>query len=316
MDISSLITNPEACEGNFGFIGQYNVGGVTAGADWNSLETHIKQLFPDLPNAFLGRYWDNNRYYFYIQLGEMRWKVLSIKQNAILVVANDWDEPYAEYNGFREFDKKQAVWQKSAIRKYLNTKFLKQFSKLEMTKIAFTSCENRDFLQDCYEVPEIHFKSDSSCRTEPENMSTTIDQIFLLSINEWLTYLDSEPPVEASFWLRSRGLGKNHVAYISKGKLVDHGLFLLLSPNDRHYPMKTGVRPAMWITPNAANSTRNPVHTFSLSLKQIYQLRALSGKAKAEMQAQFELKQAEQKASEQERVRLKAKQLADRYFSE
>jgi len=263
---------------------------------WHHLVLHIEELFSDIPGFSVKRYRDDERIYIYF--GKLRWIVLSIDVDKLLVISSECIEVgiYDKY----WFDKKTSLWINSAIRKYLNKKFLKSFSTYERSKIAFTMCENKDFLRDCLEIRELGFKPFKGCRFTPNDSANTIDRVFLPSVYEYFFYLQEKKCFADSFWLRSLGLELDCTAYVNnKGNLIDCGDW----PKLMH-----GIRPTMWITSIAGKYlSSNPVRTFAPSLRQTYL-------CSVEFKTEAEKLENERQAKMEAEMRAKALSLAQTYF--
>ncbi|MDR2599984.1 MAG: DUF6273 domain-containing protein [Oscillospiraceae bacterium] len=160
-----------------------------------------------------------------IEFGGYDWLVLERSGTTVLILSIDVIErrPYHTNGG-------DITWEFSSIRNYLNNEFLNSFSLVEQNRILETNVINND---------------------NPENGTPggndTVDKIFLLSIDEALTFFeDNSTRValnsngEASWWwLRSPGVISDYAARVDYvGGVSIYNLDVIID---------TGVRPAMWI---------------------------------------------------------------------
>lgn len=118
-------------------------------------------------SMFQKSYWDTIYFGHYKQDGDkkepIKWRVLSVKGNDVFLIS----DTVIEWAQFNKSSRNDSLWEKSDIRKWLNTEFMnKAFSKKEQKAIKTTTVNN----------------SDDAVSGEKEN--NTKDKIFLLSLSE------------------------------------------------------------------------------------------------------------------------------------
>ena len=182
------------------------------------------------------------------EFGGIYWRILDIQNGRVLLLS--------EYVlGLREFHEQTVVatWATSNLRKYLNEEFLyNRFTAEERARIVETTVVNY------------------GCRIYPGRVDDTVDQLFLLSIDEILLYLsgNGEWSGEGSFiddqynaervatldirlgirgdvpwWLRSSG-GEMPDGEPQAMVVSDDGRIAVWG---RRVTLDGGVRPAMWL---------------------------------------------------------------------
>jgi len=199
-----------------------------------------------------------------VDFGNFKWRVLDVNGDKALVIA----EYVIEQRAFHRTSdiKYRVTWEQSDMRKYLNSKFYKQFSDAEKAKIVETRINNPDnpwYGKNAY--------------------ADTMDKIFLLSYEELVKYfgdsgaLANRTGVEydvmglqygdaihdeydkarsvlnlagfnAWWWLRSPGGPRDHTEWDhATAGSVDNIIWLC---GDDVSKKDGGVRPAMWIKIN------------------------------------------------------------------
>jgi hypothetical protein len=159
------------------------------------------------------------------------WRVLAHEADRALIITEDVIDrrPY-------HYDFVDITWEFSSIRNYLNNEFLNNFSLTDQNRILETNVINSD-------NPEYGTLGGNN----------TVDRIFLLSIDEALTYFaDNSERIalnsygEPSYWwLRSPGDGSDGAAGVIGGFHVDFDGGL--SVGGRGVVGHNGIRPALWI---------------------------------------------------------------------
>lgn len=181
-----------------------------------------------------------------IKFGKYTWRVLDIWGTKALLLAENILEKRTYHQKFE-----CVTWEKCDLRKYLNGEFLQNFSGEEQARIVHVANKNPD---------------NPWYRTEGGN--STLDRVFLLSINEIVKYFGDSGQLwkrntegyiddqynseriaadaagkECFWWLRSPG-GDNHdAAYIDGGSIGIRG-YAVDDSDDISYG---GVRPALWL---------------------------------------------------------------------
>ena len=156
-----------------------------------------------------------------ITFGNIDWIVLDIQNDRALILSKDIIEN-------RPYNKEKTVtWETSDIRKYLNSKFYKNFTEEEQQIIVETLLDN---------------KSKDKNR---KGGNKTNDKIFLLSIEETIKYFVNDSNRVAMFknekdwwWMRSPAGNNNYFAVVSDKGDVTGNYF---------QKFNSGVRPALWI---------------------------------------------------------------------
>lgn len=173
-----------------------------------------------------------------VHFGQYDWLVLDVnaQDNSALLIAQNIVE-LRPYNNRRT----DVTWEKSTLRKWLNSEFYNRFSMAEKAKIQFSTVVN---------------ENNSEHNTNGGN--STRDKIFLLSLTEVEKYFSSDGERAAQFneasdwwWLRSPGGSQNSAAHVLiAGSVGNSGTFV-----DGNY----GVRPAMRVSMESVSAeTTNP----------------------------------------------------------
>ncbi|MDR2590760.1 MAG: DUF6273 domain-containing protein [Oscillospiraceae bacterium] len=160
-----------------------------------------------------------------IEFGGYDWLVLERSGTTALILSIDVIERRSYHTNGGDI-----TWEFSSIRNYLNNEFLNNFSLTDQNRILETNVINNDNPK--YGTP---------------GGNDTVDKIFLLSIDEALTFFeDNSTRValnsngEASWWwLRSPGAIGDYAARVDYVGGV--------SIYDLDVVIDTGVRPALWI---------------------------------------------------------------------
>ncbi len=138
-----------------------------------------------------------------IIVGNCSWIILEIMDDrALLIKENEINgEKFNDSNG-------DITWESSTIRKYLNTKFLKDtFSEKELINIIPTLIKNND--NDVYGT---------------SGGLDTNDYIFILSSDEIRKYKKLLPNYNNNCWLRTPGHSQDSIMFLSiNGSIMDYG---------------------------------------------------------------------------------------------
>lgn len=101
-----------------------------------------------------------------VDFGKWKWRVLDVQSNKALLITEDIIETRSYNDEYIEI-----TWEKSALRTYLNGKFLEKFNALERAKI--------------YKTESINWNNQWRGTNGGNN---TMDKVFLLSIEEVVKY--------------------------------------------------------------------------------------------------------------------------------
>ena len=196
---------------------------------------HIAQIGDAI---FFGKYEQDNKTSTGAE--EIEWMVIDKDQNGRLFVVSKYALDCRHYHSSAT----QVTWETSDIRKWLNNDFIwAAFTESEIAKISITTVENRD---------NADYNTDGGNNTK--------DKIFLLSIDETITYLPS--PMDrvciatkyakshgsqfdnltrsCRWWLRSPGTS----SYTAAAVKVDGFVLQMGAPVSGE---KRSIRPAMWL---------------------------------------------------------------------
>ncbi|MDR2600599.1 MAG: leucine-rich repeat domain-containing protein [Oscillospiraceae bacterium] len=153
------------------------------------------------------------------------WRILVLEADKALIITEDVIErrPYHTNGG-------DITWEFSSIRNYLNNEFFNNFNLVDQNRILETNVINSDNPE--YGTP---------------GGNNTTDKIFLLSIDEALTYFaDNSERIALNssgetswWWLRSPGVNSDFAAYVYDGG--DVGI------RGDEVDGNAGVRPALWL---------------------------------------------------------------------
>lgn len=167
-----------------------------------------------------------------VYFGGIEWVVLDVRDNRALIITKNITER-KKYNNTIE----RVTWETCTLRSYLNGEWYNRtFSSYEKSRIETTYVVN---------------SNNPQYGTYGGN--NTYDKVFLLSIDEMLTYFPSKESMIASYngeagwwWLRSPGYSGTYAACIFRTGGVDYGggdskIGSNVDNNGR-------VRPAMWIS--------------------------------------------------------------------
>jgi len=199
-----------------------------------------------------------------VTFGKYKWRVLCVKKNSILLIADMITDIGIPYN--RELI--DVSWEKSFIRKWLNTVFLDRFTPSQQNRI----------LKRCIQAEDNQwYKTNAGNPTE--------DKVFLLSVSEIVRYfgdsdhLYSRPnnhwvdeitvsdglscAIDDKFnclriatyknentwwWLRTPGSSKSKAAFVNaSGVIFLSGELVFDNGGTSCVGIRPGVRPAMWI---------------------------------------------------------------------
>ncbi len=138
-----------------------------------------------------------------VTFGNCEWKVLDKKDDQALLLRNENLSTMPYHNTIEA-----VTWEKSFIRQWLNSRFLKEaFSNLEQKEIILSDLKNEN--NAVYGT------------TGGEN---TKDYVYLLSIREARKYLPNVAGIKSNAWLRSPGNNPTAAAFYSAdGKVMDYG---------------------------------------------------------------------------------------------
>jgi tetratricopeptide (TPR) repeat protein len=138
-----------------------------------------------------------------VRIGDCKWRVLDIRKNQVLLMRKS-ALPEMSYHNTLEY----VTWEKSAIRKWMNSEYLtKTFSEAERKNILLTKVINSNNSQ---------FGTDGGNDTQ--------DYMFLLSMEEAEKYKSLFPKFKSNSWLRSPGSsGKNAIFISENGAIMDSG---------------------------------------------------------------------------------------------
>lgn len=153
-----------------------------------------------------------------VKIGNFKWRILDIKGNKALLMKKT-ALPGMAYNSTAS----DVTWEKSTLRQWLNTEFLKEaFTKKERNNLIHSKLVNED---------------NKAYGTDGGN--DTQDYIFLLSINEAQKYKYLFPVFKNNSWLRSPGNNQQNAAFLSPdGLAMDYGY---TATSD-----KISVKPVFW----------------------------------------------------------------------
>ncbi|MCL1995586.1 MAG: DUF6273 domain-containing protein [Defluviitaleaceae bacterium] len=174
-----------------------------------------------------------------INFGQYKWRILKLSNNGTaLIISVEIVSKMAYHNR-----KIGVTWERSDIRKYLNTTFYDKFSTLQRQAITFTDIQNP--------FNEKYFT---------QGGISTVDKVFLLSIDEarkyFKTNLDRVAKIGREpiwWWLRSPGSHPDHAAFVyGSGSISLDGevsLYSYANQNGMRFIgyRVGGVRPAMVI---------------------------------------------------------------------
>ncbi|MCL2234991.1 MAG: DUF6273 domain-containing protein [Defluviitaleaceae bacterium] len=160
-----------------------------------------------------------------VEFGRFDWRVLMlVKGNRALLISNQILEKRAYHGDFEATTRaeRSITWEKSALRQYLNGRFLEGFDKKERSRIVAT-------------------------RNVTAGSEDTNDYVFLLSLEEARTTIKGNPDRSADYegkpstwWLRSPGRDQNRAIMVyGDGHIYVRGTNV--KDNDG------GVRPVLWI---------------------------------------------------------------------
>lgn len=153
-----------------------------------------------------------------VKVGNYRWRILDVKDNQALLMKKT-ALPGMAYNSTAS----DVTWEKSTLRQWLNTEFLKEaFTEKERNNIIHSKLVNED---------------NKAYGTDGGN--DTQDYIFLLSISEAQKYKNLFPVFKNNSWLRSTGYNQQNAAFLSPdGLAMDYGY---VTTSD-----KISVKPVLW----------------------------------------------------------------------
>lgn len=193
-----------------------------------------------------------------IPFGKYKWQVLCVKGNTALLITDEITDIGIPYDNAVSLD--GVAWEGCSLRKWLNTEFLRRFSKEQRKKIVMKRIQ-----------PEANpwFQTDAGNQTK--------DKVFLLSISEVVQYLGDSghlkmglgsPGICTSaiddkfnglrraaykgdntwWWLRSPGDSKTKAAYVNAdGIIFLDGETVFDDGGASCVGIRPGVRPAIWL---------------------------------------------------------------------
>jgi len=203
------------------------------------------ELMVFAPTAILYPLWREARKAQIVKFGNFQWRVLKRQKHATLLIMEDVLDYYVYYPVFKDM-----TWAESLVRYMLWVFYKFDFTEDEKARIGNNHSTKSD-------NPWYGTKGGKS----------TIDKIFLLSVEEIVKYFgdsgqlkapnnrffiddiynDARKPKTPARWLtRTPGNAQNMVAVVTEeGKILITGDFVTRETNDL---FKVGVRPAMWVT--------------------------------------------------------------------
>lgn len=174
----------------------------------------------------------------------IEWQVLDKKEDKVLLIS----KYVLDVRPYHKVEK-NITWEKCRLRRWLNRNFLKSaFSEEEKKKIEKSNLENK-----------------GSAVGEAKGGKNTKDKVFLLSVDEIKTYLEtdeerrtnmtdyaikklakitkrseSEVKNETWYWLRSPGYHQSQAAYIGYSGYINEDGWTVKD-------VTAGIRPAIWV---------------------------------------------------------------------
>ncbi|MCL1982072.1 MAG: WG repeat-containing protein [Clostridiales bacterium] len=171
--------------------------------------------------------------------GGFSWRVLDVRDDMALIITENIIESRPYVNGYRS-----TTWGTSDLRVYLNGKFFEKFTYEEQEKII-----------------EIQLENPENSQFSVHGGSSTLDKIFLLSLEEADRYFASDNDRMANYyydsgcdwWLRSPGQYDAAAAVVCDDGQIGFGGVEASSDY-------IGVRPALWLNLTDSLSFRSPVN--------------------------------------------------------
>ena len=173
-----------------------------------------------------------------ITFGEYQWRVLDVQDGKALIITDTVIEK-------RAFTTETAgsSWGESALRNYLNDSFYNQFNAEEKARIIETTIMTAGIKSAFIDAP---------------GDETTVDKIFLLSVDEAERYFknDKDRATDSSWWLRSYAYYDSHASVDIDGEIDSSGGMHMDNTGtltDSNL-VANGVRPAMWVSVQPGSS--------------------------------------------------------------
>jgi hypothetical protein len=198
-----------------------------------------------------------------ISFGRYKWRVIFVKGKTALLIAEEITDIGIPYN--KEYG--EVSWEDSWMREWLNSEFLKRFSKAQQDRIpkrkiraesnpwyrtdAGVQTEDKVFLLSILEVVR-HFGDSGQLKLRPENSWTDEASPDGLSHAIDDGYNDARQAAYKGentwWWLRSPGESKSKAAYVNAdGLILLNGELVADDGGTSCVGVRPGVRPAVWI---------------------------------------------------------------------
>jgi|GEM_PF-6890583 len=157
-----------------------------------------------------------------IQFGSYTWQVLFVNKNdtdfSALIITENIIEQRAYHDRIADI-----TWEKSSLRRYLNTAFVKNFSESDQKRIIEITVRNRD--NDLKYITQM--RAQKGMIPTVAGGEDTKDKIFLLSIDEVRNLMPNESARaakyngnESEWWLRSPGDQENCASHIFRDGFI------------------------------------------------------------------------------------------------
>jgi hypothetical protein len=160
------------------------------------------------------------------------WRILSVENDRALIISKDI-VAMKPYNERPEI----TTWEECTLRRWLNTDFLESLPTELQERVIEVRNQN---------LENVHLTAINSAPNTGDG-NDTYDKVFLLSIDEALTYFSSDidrlthEARYESWWLRTTGFEPDRAADVNNdcGDISPEGSFV-----DEY---EVGVRPALWL---------------------------------------------------------------------
>ena len=198
-----------------------------------------------------------------ISFGRYKWRVLCVKGNTALLITEEITDIGIPYNNSENSD--GVSWEDCSLREWLNTEFLKRFSKEQRSRIlkqkitpennpwfytnAGNQTEDKVFLLSISEVIR-NFGDSGHLKTRPENfwaygtagLSCAVDDKY--NVARRAAYKGEN----TWWWLRSPGEDETKATYVNTdGILFLNGELVFDNGGTSCVGVRPGVRPAIWL---------------------------------------------------------------------
>lgn len=200
-----------------------------------------------------------------IPFGEYKWRVMCVKENAALLIADEITDIGIPYNDTVCLD--GVTWEECSLRRWLNTEFLQRFSKEQKKKIIlkrvqqeanpwFQTCagnqtKDRVFLLSISEVIQyfggeeqlkMELRSSEIAKVGSEDLSGMIDDQF--NVLRQAAYKGDN----TWWWLRTPGASDTKAAYVNTDGIISlKGETVFDDGGTSCVGIRPGVRPAIWL---------------------------------------------------------------------